>query len=190
MTPSLLKRKIKEILARRERRIINGENLIRAAVLIPIYEKAGEIYILFTKRTEEVEHHKGQISFPGGARSKEDKSLLDTALRESFEEIGLRPEVVEVLGELDDERTFSTNFIISPFVAFVPYPYQFKPNPEEVKELIEVPLSALLNQANFREELLTEGDNTFLSYVYLYQNQVIWGATARILKKLLDLLSD
>ncbi|GAI52893.1 unnamed protein product, partial [marine sediment metagenome] len=97
----MLANKIKKILAQREKQTIVPTNapLAPAAVLLPLYEKEGEYYILLTKRTQKVEHHKGQISFPGGARHEQDRDLVDTALRETFEEIGVRPEDVEILGE-------------------------------------------------------------------------------------------
>ena len=98
-------------------RKIAGASLTPSAVLVPIYHKQGEYYILFTKRTEDVKNHKGQISFPGGVHQEEDRTLVDTALRESAEEIGLMPNDVEVLGELDDTTTVTSSFIISPFVG-------------------------------------------------------------------------
>jgi len=183
-----MKQKIKQALSQREKKHIIAPGLSEAAVLIPIYEKAGEHYILFTKRTDDVEYHKGQISFPGGKRDEHDDNLLVTALRESFEEIGLNPEAAEILGELDEEKTVISNFIVSPFVALIPHPYQFKINDKEVKELVEVPISALLDRANFREEVVVDDGQTFPAYSYHYGDQVIWGATARILNGLLYLV--
>ena len=158
---------------------------IPAAVLIPIFTRSGEDHILFTKRTETVDAHKGQISFPGG-RQEPGEDLLHTALREAHEEIGLDPNVVEVLGELDQEMTFVTNFVISPFVGHIPYPYSFVINRQEVQLLIEVPVLALLDRKNYREEIETAGDKRYRAYYFHYQNEVIWGATARILKRFFD----
>jgi 8-oxo-dGTP pyrophosphatase MutT (NUDIX family) len=183
-----MKESIKQILKGREKKYISNPELTTSAVLVPIYEKDGECYIIFTKRTETVEHHKGQISFPGGRKDKSDRNLLATALRESFEEIALRPEVVEILGELNDESTISTNFIVSPFVGFIPYPYDFEINREEVEELMKVPLAALRDKASFHEETITSRERTFTTCFYHYGEQVIWGATARILKGFLDLV--
>ena len=183
-----MKQRIRQILSQREKKCIADPDLTLSAVLVPIYEKAGEYYILFTKRTETVEYHKGQISFPGGRRDDGDSDLLATALREAFEEIGLRPEAVEILGELDEERTIGSNFMICPFIGFIPYPYQFEISRDEVEQLVEVPLSALLDKANFREEVVTDEGKTFPAYFYHYGDQVIWGATARILKRFLDLV--
>ena len=153
---------------------------------MPIFEKNGEDHILFTKRTDTVEHHKGQISFPGGKKESTDSDLLQTALREAYEEIGLDPESVDVLGELDDELTFVTNYLVTPFAGYIQYPYPVKLSENEVEKVIEVPISALLDKANFREETETEGDITYPAYFYHYGEDVIWGATARILKRFFD----
>lgn len=181
-----MKERIKRTLIQREKRHILNSGAVPAAVLMPIFERDGEDHILFTKRTDMVEHHKGQISFPGGKRENTDRDLLQTALREAHEEIGLRPESVDVLGELDDEMTFVSNYIITPFAGYIPYPYPFKLSKEEVQEILEVPISTLLDKANFRQEEETEGNITYQAYFYHYGDEVIWGATARILKRFFD----
>lgn len=165
---------------------LSGRELTEAAVLVPIFYKDGEYNILFTQRSDQVPHHKGQISFPGGARSEVDASLLDTALRESCEEIGLKASDAEVVGELDDTPTTTSSFNISPFVAFVPYPYNFALNPYEIDEIFSVPVSALLNQANRTTESYTFGNEVFVGYSYKYKGRVIWGATAQIVQQLLE----
>ena len=181
--------RLREILLRRRRQTLINTGLNRAAVLVPIYQKEGEYYILFTKRTQKVEYHKGQLSFPGGAQESGDKSLASTALRESFEEIGLRPEDAEVLGTLDEVETISSKFAITPFVALIPYPYRFKINRNEVEELIDIPLSVLLKQEVFPEQFIGEGGELLTSYFYRYKDHIIWSATAKILKQLLDSIS-
>lgn len=180
-----MKERIRRALNMRERRRFADASGIPAAVLIPIFTRGGQDHILFTKRTETVDAHKGQISFPGG-RQEPGEDLLQTALREAHEEIGLAPSAVEVLGELDQELTFVTNFIISPFVGHIPYPYVFTINRREVQSLIEVPVSALLDKNNYREEIETSGDKQYRAYYFYYQNEVIWGATGRILKRFFD----
>ena len=184
----VVKEKIRQVLSRREKKTIKNEGLTSAAVLIPIYEKGGEYYLVVTRRTEEVNDHKGQISFPGGGWQKGDETLRDTALRESCEEIGLNPKDVEILGELDDIVTTTTNYIISPFVAAVPYPHEFRASPREVEEIIEVPISALLAENNYRERLEFRQGKPVFDYSYEYEGRVIWGATARILKRFLELV--
>jgi len=172
------------ILARRQKHRIADQTHIRAAVLLPLYVKDGQYHILFIRRTDRVKVHKGQISFPGGAFEKKDTTFLATALRESEEEIGLLPQDVAVLGELDDEVAVVTNYAITPFVGRIPYPYPFKPDPIEVAELIEAPFSFFLDTDSCREEVLSDGRT---SYTYKYKGRIIWGATARILKKFVDI---
>ena len=161
-----------------------------AAVLIPLYEREGQYHVLFTLRTEHVEHHKGQISFPGGAADPEDPDLEFTALRETFEEIGVRPDDVEVLGRLDDIVTI-TNFLVTPYVGVLrgPVPYPFRHNEHEVAELLEVPLSHLMEEANVVQETREIGGRPTPTYSYRFGEHVIWGATARILRGFLDLLA-
>jgi 8-oxo-dGTP pyrophosphatase MutT (NUDIX family) len=184
-----MEQSLREVLSRRQKRRITGANLITSAVLVPIYYKKGQYYILFTKRTDRVKTHKGQISFPGGAHHKVDKTLVDTALRESAEEIGLDPGRVNVLGELDDVSTETSNYVISPFVALIPYPYQFKFEASEVDEMIEAPISVLLDKECVRQETMVLRGKTLKLYVYNYQGRIIWGATAQILHQFLDVFS-
>lgn len=108
---------------------------------MPLFLKNNEYHILFIQRTERVKTHKGQISFPGGAREAIDRTMVDTALREAHEEVGLNPNDVEVLGELDDMATTESNYLISPIVGHIPYPYDFKVDEWETQEVIEVPIS-------------------------------------------------
>ena len=154
---------------------------------MPIYCKQGQYYLLFIKRTEKVKEHKGQIAFPGGAYWEGDKTLLDTALRESAEEIGLAPSDVEILGVLDDTLTHTSSYVISPFVALIPWPYQFKVDREEIEEIIEVPISVLLDKGGMHQETEIIDGEAVTSYFYHYQGRVIWGATARILNQFLDI---
>ena len=184
-----MKQRLKQLLSTRQKQYIIDDSRVPAAVLVPIYFKQGEYYILFTKRTEKVKEHKGQISFPGGAREDGDRTLADTALRESAEEIGLIVEDAEVLGELDDKFSVTTNYIISPFVALIPWPYEFKLNEYETAEIIEAPISALLNTNCLHQEVELRDGKMITSYFYHYQGRVIWGATARILKQFLEIFA-
>lgn len=144
--------------------------------------------MLLTRRTQGVKHHKGQIAFPGGVYQAEDGTALNTALRECGEEIGVRREDAEILGELDDVITTTSNYIISPFVARIPWPYRFQLNGEETEELIPVPLSAFQDGANVRpEDEIIDGEKV-ASLTYHYRGNVIWGATARILTQLLGII--
>ena len=160
-----------------------------AAVLLLLYEKQGEPHILLTRRTNYVEHHKGETSFPGGAFDAEDTHLLTTALRETHEEIGVHPQDVEVLGRLDDIVTI-TDFLVSPFVGALHSPdYPFVVNAHEVADLVEVPLRHLMDERNLERTMRPLRDRVVPILTYHYGDHRIWGATARILKGFLDHLS-
>ena len=178
-----------QALSRRQKSEIIDASRMPSAVLVPVYYKQGQYYILFTRRTEKVKNHKGEISFPGGAYQEGDGRLVNTALRESAEEIGLKAGEVGVLGELDDTASRSSNYIISPFVAFIPWPYQFEADEAEVEEIIEIPISALLDKDCLRQETEIVDGKAVTSYFYHYQGRVIWGATARILNQFLDIFA-
>ena len=182
----VMKERIRQALFSRRKESINDKNLTAAAVLVPILYKGGGYHILFTQRSNQVAHHKGQISFPGGAYSEYDASLLDTALRESWEEIGLEAKDVEILGELDDTPTTTSRFVISPFVALIPYPYEFRVNRYEIDAVFDVPVSVLLHKANVTEEHHVFGERIVTEYSYEYGGRVIGGATARIVQQFLE----
>jgi 8-oxo-dGTP pyrophosphatase MutT (NUDIX family) len=179
---------LRRILATRQKVRLDDPSHLPAAVLLLLLEQGGEYQVLFTRRTESLRYHKGQISFPGGACQVEDGTALETALRETWEEIGLEREDVEVLGELDDTLTHVSHFRITPFVAVIPWPYPLKPNPAEIAEIITVPVAALRQKANFREETRVEEGILVTVPFYSYRGKVIWGATARILRQFLSLL--
>jgi 8-oxo-dGTP pyrophosphatase MutT (NUDIX family) len=184
--------KIKRILDQHEQQtwIANNNPLVPAAVLLPLFKKEGEYHLLLTKRTETLEYHKGQICFPGGSQHANDGDLKSTALRETFEEIGVCIEDVEILGELDRMSTISSNFLVTPFVGIIPYPYKFNVNKDEIDELVEVPLSALAGKANYREESYMINGIAHTGSIFEYQSKIIWGATARMIKQFLELISS
>ena len=188
-TTLLMEEKIKEILNCRDKACINDPSFARAAVLIPLFKKEGEYHVLLTRRTERVSSHKGQISFPGG-RQDEGEELLTTALREAREEMGIQERDVRILGELDDMCTLSSDYCIAPFVGLIPYPYPFQVNSQEIEEVIEVPVSAFLDETKFREELQVRNGQPLHVCFYEHGKHVIWGATARILKQLMGLISQ
>jgi 8-oxo-dGTP pyrophosphatase MutT (NUDIX family) len=179
--------KLRQALSVRHKRKITMAGCKPSAVLVPLFIKEGQEHILFTKRTQHLKYHKGQISFPGGALEK-GETLFETAVRESTEEIGLAPADVELLGELDDVITWASNYIISPFVVAFPYPYQYKVNRREIEELIEVPITALQAKGCMRQETEVQGTESVINYLYHCQDRIIWGATARITHQLLDIL--
>ena len=175
-----MKQQIERILRHRKKKKITGENLKASAVLIPLFYNQGQYHILFTERSEEVDFHKGQVCFPGGTREPSDSSLLQTVLREIEEEISLKAKDVEILGEFDDNVTLTSNYVISPFVALIPHPYPLKADGREIREIFSVPLSFLMDEANFKQD----------SYAYEYEGHIIWGATARILRQFMGLLKS
>jgi 8-oxo-dGTP pyrophosphatase MutT (NUDIX family) len=182
-------RNLRETLSHRQRRVIDHLPFAHAAVLVPLFKKEKECHLLFTKRTHTVRYHKGEISFPGGVVDEGDSELQETALREAFEEIGLKESDVQLLGVLDDIVTI-TEFIVTPFVGLFPYPYPFKLSPIEIAELIEVPLASLLDEKCFGEREIVQGEKRRIVYTYQYGNHTIWGATARILKQFLEFISS
>lgn len=186
----MMKEKMKHLLLHREKQVIDDPERMASAVLVPLYKKEGAWHVMLIKRSNTVRAHKGEISFPGGKKDESDKDFRETALREGFEEIGLDPGEVEILGELDEEATLTSNFTVHAFLALIPYPYPFAISEDEVDSLVEIPLAALLDKSNFKEEPDgSDGQNVML-YYYYYQDTVIFGATARILKKLFDLMKD
>ena len=122
---------IRKALSRRATLSVDDPSLTPAAVLLVLYAKDGEYCVLLNKRSEEVEYHKGEISFPGDARDPEDKDFLDTALRETEEEMGIDRKDVTILGELDEVVTTS-RFHVKVFVGSIAYPYKFKPSAMEI----------------------------------------------------------
>ena len=159
-----------------------------AAVLIPLYVREKALWTLFTKRTDLVEHHKGQISFPGGGKDAADANLWETAVRETEEEIGVPRKVVRILGALPRLVTV-TEFEVAPFVWAIPYPITFAPRAGEVEEIIEVPLSSLLDPMVVEERPVKWKGKDVMTLVYHYKGHAIWGATARILADFMTVMS-
>ena len=184
--------KIKNVLSDRKPKTIDNraEQLIHASVLIPLFMKDDEYQVLFTERTHKVEHHKGQISFPGGAVEENDRNFEETALRETYEEVGLMTEDVEVFGQLDDELTIASNFIVHPFVGRIPYPYDFEVNRDEVERIIAVPLDLFFEENSGRHPDSIDFENfTYRGPAYRYDGVTIWGATAMIMKHFIRIVS-
>jgi 8-oxo-dGTP pyrophosphatase MutT (NUDIX family) len=142
--------------------------------------------VVFTKRTDELPRHPGEISFPGGMRHGDDPDLLATALRETEEELGLSRELVDVLGSLEPLQTFTTGFTIAPFVGALDVDPVFTADPGEIAEVLEFPVSRLLDAEEPRT--WTRGDESYRGFVYELDGHTIWGATARILHEFLELM--
>jgi 8-oxo-dGTP pyrophosphatase MutT (NUDIX family) len=165
-----------------------------AAVLVPILPRAEGLSVLFTERSKELRTHGGQVSFPGGSIDPGDQGVVQAALREAREEVGLREDHVEILGRLDDCPTFVTGYVISPVVAIVdPLAftaagrYPWTPSPVEIAALHELPLDAFCDPKNLRIEHRVARGVPHSIYWYTVEGTVVWGATARILHQLLEL---
>jgi len=178
---------INAVLSSHDRREIRNPALRRAAVLILLFSKGEELHFLLTRRTQDVEHHKGQISFPGGSEDAGDHDIIETALRESEEEIGLPRTVVRVLGLFDDYETPS-GFAITPVVGYVPELPQLKLNTIEVTETLEVPVALFASSANERVEQRQIRGKLHDVYFYRYGEHEIWGATAAMIRSFLQAL--
>ena len=182
------KEKIKKILAGYKKKSVEDASLKSAGVLIPLFEKDNICHILFTQRTDKVQYHKGQISFPGGGIEESDRgSIKRTMLREVCEELGVSSKDIEILGELDDFVTTS-DFVVTPLVGEIPYPYNFKLSSFEIEKLIEVPVKALLEEHSAKEDKIDFNGELVDSYIYEHDGNIIWGVTARILHHFLDLI--
>jgi len=170
---------IKERLTTYTPRIIESPTHTWAGVLIPIFEKDGDICIVLTKRTDTVRIHKGEVSFPGGVYEEKDGTTLETALRECGEEIGVQRKDIEIIGRIDDLYTL-TGYVITPYVGIIPFPYPFKTNPQEVAYLIHLPFTFLKNTQPLIEEAEYRGRLEKVPSLH-YNGDRIWGATCRIL---------
>jgi 8-oxo-dGTP pyrophosphatase MutT (NUDIX family) len=160
-----------------------------AAVLVPLTLYNDEWQVLFTRRTDKVESHKGQVSFPGGASDEGETLPEQTALREAEEEIGMRPADVRILGRLSQLITISS-FRVSPIVGVIPWPYAFKVAGVEVARVFTIPLDWLANRNNFWEFSLRESERSLIAY-HPFDGELLWGATARMtvnFLKTIDLL--
>ncbi len=183
-----LRARLDVALSRRPRKALDRSDLVSAAVLLAITERDGP-NILFTKKSASVPHHKGQFSFPGGVVEQRDGSRVETALREAWEEIRLPAEAVEVLGLLDDTETRATPFVITPVVGLVTGPVAFVPDGREIERVLEVPLGILRDPAIFHTEVWERnGEHRPVHFYRVSDEDVIWGATARILKQFLDMV--
>lgn len=159
----------------------------QAAVLVPVVERDDQVTVLFTKRTDSLPTHAGQISFPGGKMDPADANVMETAFREAREEIGLDPEFIEPVGFLNDYLT-ATGFRIAPLVAVIRQGFDVAPDHSEVAEIFEVPLGYLMNSRNHEIHTREWRGAQRLFYAMPYEERFIWGATAGMLRNLYECL--
>lgn len=160
-----------------------------SAVLVPLYERDGQVWVVLTRRAAHLRSHRGEVSFPGGGQEG-DEPLVTTALREAHEEVGLDPSTVEVLGELDHLSTVTSGSFIVPFVGVLGgRPDDLVANPDEVERILHVPLAELLAEEVYREEVWSFGDDAERPmFFFELVGDTVWGATASMLRRLLALV--
>ena len=160
---------------------------IDAAVLVPLYVDAGgELHVVFTRRRDDLRRHAGEVSFPGGRQDDDESDLRLTALREAEEEIGLPADAVELVGALQPTPTIATNYAVYPFVGLIEPGHAWTPSAAEVDEVLELSVGDL--RAGYGRQRLLRRGVPFRTDVYVVGDDLIWGATARILADLLGRL--
>ncbi len=180
---------IRAALAAHRRVAIDRGELRAAAVLVPLFEKEGEGHVLLTRRAETMNHHRGEIAFPGGVRHGADADLLATALRETHEEVGIAPSDVTVLGRLDDIVSVH-GYHVTPFVGVFPHPYPLRADAREIARILEVPLSVLADPARCRQEDWRHRGREYPVWFYTVGDDEIWGLTAAVLRQFLQRAAD
>jgi 8-oxo-dGTP pyrophosphatase MutT (NUDIX family) len=176
--------RVEQALAACPLRTIDPRGLHPAAVLLPLYRRDGVETVLLTRRSEQLRHHRGEIAFPGGRRHPDDADRLATALRETEEEMGIRPADVTVLGRLDDCVSVHGYHVV-PFVGAFPWPYRFRVEAREIAEVIEVPLATLRDPGNWRQEDWRHRGRPYPVHFCTAGAHEIWGLTAAILRQFL-----
>jgi 8-oxo-dGTP pyrophosphatase MutT (NUDIX family) len=182
--PTPLETRLRRALDARHRRAHDLPNGREAAVLLMLFERAGEPWLVFTKRTQHVQHHKGEISFPGGAREDADADIEQTAVRETVEELGVDPHAIRVVGRLDELPTFVTGYNVTPFVAVVPEQHSYRPSHAEIDEVIELPVEELARVG--RTDVIVRRGFPIETNVFETRGHFIWGFTGAVLRQFLD----
>lgn len=165
-----------------------ANNAKGAAVLVPIFERDGELHVVYIRRGDHVASHQGQVAFPGGRVDPGDATLLETALREAQEEVAIDPLTVDVLGAFPEMSTLTSGIIVAPFAGVIPATTALRPCPKEVAEIFDVPLDAL-RDPRYRGHYEWGGNRSKFPAI-LYGGQTIWGLTLRITENLLAILNS
>lgn len=158
-----------------------------SAVLLMLYDHGGEPGLVFTKRSEHVRHHKGEISFPGGGMEPADRTLRDTAIRETVEELGVDADDIAIIGDMAEMLTYVTGFLVKPYVAHVPAREAYAHSEAEIAEVLRVPLRTLAEVG--REAEWEVRGFRFTTNVFEVGSNVIWGATGKIVRDFLDVVA-
>ena len=185
---------ISGILSARKPRVLDDGGAAgyrHAGVLLPLLEEDGVCKVLFTQRTHRVEHHKGQISFPGGGVEEKDASIEETVLRETYEEIGLSKRDIEILGRIDDALTVASNYVIHPFVGWIASIDDLAINRGEVKQVITAPLALFYRGRSETRRYPIEYEGvTYETLAFEYGEHMIWGATARMMENFVEIMEE
>jgi 8-oxo-dGTP pyrophosphatase MutT (NUDIX family) len=189
---NIFKERLKEFLNDNKPKIIEDRRgaYTHSSVLLPLFIKDGQYWILLIRRADTLKYHRGEVSFPGGVVDEVDENLESTAKREAFEEVGILGDDIEILGPLDDVSTVTSNFIIHPFIGIVPFPYSFKINRQEVNHLIEIPLQFFLKSSHPKPISIEYKGSAFETPAFEYDGAIIWGATERILENLIAFINS
>lgn len=189
--PSMI---IKEMLGARDPKAIKDgkqPGYRHAGVLVPLLVEGGLCKVLLTKRTVKVEHHKGQISFPGGAVEEEDATIEETVLRETYEEIGLSREHIEILGRIDDVLTMASNYVVHPLVGCITHLNNLVINRAEVERVVKAPLGLFHRANSEKKQYSVEYKGvTYETPAYEYGKDLIWGATAKMMENFMEIIGD
>jgi 8-oxo-dGTP pyrophosphatase MutT (NUDIX family) len=165
-----------------------GTELKAAAVLVALLRRNGELHVLYTRRSDRLASHRGEVAFPGGRFDRRDPHLLAAALREAYEEVGIEPQEVHILGTFEGRRTHSTDIMVTPFVGIVRGTPELKPDPTEVAEVFDVPLSALADPRHRGAFRWSRNGATSHRPAIFYQSQVIWGLTYELTMRFVELM--
>ncbi|HDP80413.1 MAG TPA: CoA pyrophosphatase [Spirochaetes bacterium] len=172
--------RLKSIFSNYTPRAVDKPEFRKSAVMMLLLNRDNQACVLLTKRTSTVSSHKGQMSFPGGGYDDEDLDLMQTALRETREEVGIAPEDIEPAGRFDDFISIA-GFHVACYIGFIPHPYEYSINRDEIDDYVEVPLSLFRDERYDRVETVEFEGNSYSVYYYSYNGFIIWGMTARIL---------
>lgn len=187
----ITEKKLAEIFDRKkEFKFIPPKDTKEAAVIVPFLFSNGTWYLIFEKKVDDNSKHPGQMAFPGGSRDRSDKDYLQTAIRETCEEIGVCENDLVILGKIKPTVTLTTNFAIYPFAAIVKKQPPYKINKSEVQKLVFVPLDYLIKQHPFPHKAYKFKGKKYQTMVIIYENEVIWGASARILNNFIPLFKE
>lgn len=186
--PASVREPLRLVLLERQEERVPWQTARPASVLIPLVERAGEVFVWLIKRPDTMLHHSGQVAFPGGKRDPDDRTSMVTALRETHEELGFPPDLIEIHGRLDDVPTI-TGFIITPWIGWLKQDVPPVPNEHEIARAFCAPLGAFVWEKP-KPQLFRGKGLTRIVPSWFYDGEIVWGATARIMMTFASLVRD